>query len=100
VPFLLRGAHQIVLPYFDVDATCMRCSGSLVGSFTPVALLPDKPHSDPASDPRAFPVGRGAKTAKGRDGAHSAKAIKRDALEEDQTISDFLLACYHTRKKS
>jgi hypothetical protein len=30
----------------------------------------------------------------------AAKAIKRDALEEDQTISDFLLACYHARKKS
>lgn len=29
-----------------------------------------------------------------------AKGIKRDALEADQTISDFLLACYHARKKS
>ena len=28
-----------------------------------------------------------------------AKAIKRDALEADQSISEFMLACYHARMK-
>lgn len=30
----------------------------------------------------------------------AAKAIKRDALEADQSTSEFLLACYHARKKA
>ena len=29
-----------------------------------------------------------------------AKAIKRDALEADQSISDFMLACYHASRKA
>ena len=32
--------------------------------------------------------------------AADAKAIKRAALEADQTISDFMLACFHARMKS
>ena len=31
--------------------------------------------------------------------AADAKAIKRAALEADQTISDFMLACFHARMK-
>ena len=31
--------------------------------------------------------------------AADAKAIKRAALEADQTISDFLLACFHANMK-
>jgi hypothetical protein len=34
-----------------------------------------------------------------RIGANDAKAIKRAALEADQTISDFMLACFHARMK-
>jgi hypothetical protein len=32
--------------------------------------------------------------------ASDAKAIKRAALEADQTISDFMLACFHARMKA
>jgi hypothetical protein len=35
-----------------------------------------------------------------RIGASDAKAIKRAALEADQTISDFLLACFHKSMKA
>jgi hypothetical protein len=35
-----------------------------------------------------------------RIGAGDAKAIKRAALEADQTISDFLLACFHKSMKA
>jgi len=31
--------------------------------------------------------------------ASEAKAIKRAALEADQTISEFMLACFHARMK-
>jgi hypothetical protein len=31
--------------------------------------------------------------------AHEVKAIKRAALEADQTISDFMLACFHAYMK-
>lgn len=31
--------------------------------------------------------------------AGEAKAIKRAALEADQTISEFMLACFHARMK-
>lgn len=34
-----------------------------------------------------------------RIGADEAKAIKRAALEADQTISDFMLACFHASMK-
>ena len=34
-----------------------------------------------------------------RIGADEAKAIKRAALEADQTISEFMLACFHARMK-
>jgi hypothetical protein len=34
-----------------------------------------------------------------RIGANEAKAIKRAALEADQTISDFMLACFHASMK-
>jgi hypothetical protein len=34
-----------------------------------------------------------------RIAASEAKAIKRAALEADQTISDFMLACFHARMK-
>jgi uncharacterized protein (DUF1778 family) len=32
--------------------------------------------------------------------AAEAKAIKRAALDADQTISDFMLACFHAHMKS
>jgi hypothetical protein len=32
--------------------------------------------------------------------ADEAKAIKRAALEADQTISDYMLACFHARMKT
>jgi hypothetical protein len=34
-----------------------------------------------------------------RIGANDVKAIKRAALEADQTISEFMLACFHARMK-
>jgi hypothetical protein len=34
-----------------------------------------------------------------RIGATDAKAIKRAALEADQTISDFMIACFHAYMK-
>ena len=34
-----------------------------------------------------------------RIGADEAKAIKRAALEADQTVSDFMLACFHASMK-
>jgi len=34
-----------------------------------------------------------------RIGAADAKAIKRAALEADQTISDFMLTCFHASMK-
>jgi hypothetical protein len=34
-----------------------------------------------------------------RIGAEDAKAIKHAALEADQTISEFMLACFHDRMK-
>jgi hypothetical protein len=34
-----------------------------------------------------------------RISAADAKAIKRAALEADQTISEFMLACFHARMK-
>jgi hypothetical protein len=34
-----------------------------------------------------------------RISANDAKAIKRAALEADQTISDFMLACFHASMK-
>ena len=34
-----------------------------------------------------------------RIGADEAKAIKRAALEADQTISEFMLACFHASMK-
>lgn len=34
-----------------------------------------------------------------RIGKDDAKAIKRSALDADQTISEFMLACYHARMK-
>jgi hypothetical protein len=34
-----------------------------------------------------------------RIGARDLKAIKRAALEADQTVSDFILACFHAHMK-
>jgi hypothetical protein len=34
-----------------------------------------------------------------RIGARDLKAIKQAALEADQTVSDFMLACFHARMK-
>jgi hypothetical protein len=34
-----------------------------------------------------------------RIGANDAKAIKRAALDADQTISEFMLACFHASMK-
>jgi hypothetical protein len=34
-----------------------------------------------------------------RIAAHDAKAIKRAALEADQTISEFMLSCFHATMK-
>ena len=61
--------------------------------------------SVPASEPEPKPA-KAAKVPKApqvplqiRIGANEAKAIKRAALEADQTISDFLLACFHASMK-
>jgi hypothetical protein len=70
----------------------------------------------PVSQPRAaqtaavpVPAPKAAKAAKPpkapqvplqiRIAAHDAKAIKRAALEADQTISEFMLACFHASMK-
>jgi hypothetical protein len=59
-----------------------------------------------APQPAAPKVAKPAKIAKApqvplqiRIGANDAKAIKRAALEADQTISEFMLACFHASMK-
>lgn len=73
-------------------------------------VLTDDILAAPVEQPRASQTARAApaaapkaaKPAKApqvplqiRIGANDAKAIKRAALEADQTISDFMLACFH-----
>jgi hypothetical protein len=60
-----------------------------------------------APAPAAAPAPKPAKPPKApqvplqiRIDATEAKAIKRAALEADQTISEFMLACFHARMKS
>ena len=79
---------------------------------------PKKPWPRPVQQPRAAqparapapsapaPAPKAAKPPKApqvplqiRIPAREAKAIKRAALEADQTISEFMLACFHARMK-
>ena len=79
-------------------------------------VLSDETLAAPVEQPRAAqlfkaepPPPKAAKPAKApkapqvplqiRIGATDAKAIKRAALEADQTISDFMLACFHAYMK-
>lgn len=78
-------------------------------------VLSDETLAAPVEQPRAAqlvkavspaPALKAAKPVKApqvplqiRIGATDAKAIKRAALEADQTISDFMLACFHAYMK-
>ena len=81
-------------------------------------VLSDETLAAPVAQPRAAqlvkveppqPAPKAAKPAKApkapqvplqiRIGAADAKAIKRAALEADQTISDFMLSCFHASMK-
>lgn len=74
-------------------------------------VLSDETLAEPVAQPRAarpVPVRaeRQPKPPKApqvplqiRIGADEAKAIKRAALEADQTISEFMLACFHASMK-
>ena len=68
--------------------------------------LATPPHKPRAAQAKAQPEARPANVPASRPKvpqvplqiripATEAKAIKRDALEADQTISEFMLACYH-----
>ena len=72
--------------------------------------LTDDILAEPATPPRASakPVKEARPPAKPkpptvplqiRIGAGDLKAIKRAALEADQTVSDFMLACFHAYMK-
>jgi hypothetical protein len=78
-------------------------------------ILSDDTLAAPVAQPRAAQTARAEtpaapKTAKPpkapqvplqiRIGANDAKAIKRAALEADQTISEFMLACFHASMKT
>ena len=67
-----------------------------------VALTPSimsTPKSAPASGTkaatRATPKGEASVPLQIRIPASEAKAIKRAALEADQTLSEYMLACFH-----
>jgi len=79
-------------------------------------VLSEEALAAPVSQPRAaqaapvsVPAPKAAKLVKApkapqvplqiRISAHDAKAIKRAALEADQTISEFMLACFHASMK-
>ena len=76
-------------------------------------VLSDEALAAPVAQPRAAqapakvePPIKAAKLPKApqvplqiRISANDAKAIKRAALEADQTISDFMLACFHASMK-
>lgn len=74
-------------------------------------VLSDETLGEPVASPRAArpTLAPGEKEPKPRKvpqvplqiriGAADAKAIKRAALEADQTISDFMLACFHASMK-
>jgi uncharacterized protein (DUF1778 family) len=62
--------------------------------------------STPAPAPAPAPAPKVKKPPKApqvplqiRIAAHDAKAIKRAALEADQTISEFMLSCFHATMK-
>lgn len=60
--------------------------------------------STPAADAkvatRATPKGEASVPLQIRIPASEAKAIKRAALDADQTLSEFMLACFHARMGS
>jgi hypothetical protein len=76
-------------------------------------VLTDEALAAPVEQPRAAqPAAKAERAAKPpkpvkppqvplqiRIGADEAKAIKRAALDADQTISEFMLACFHVRMK-
>lgn len=75
-------------------------------------VLSDETLAAPVEQPRAAQLPKAERAAKApkpvkppqvplqiRIGANEAKAIKRAALEADQTISEFMLACFHDRMK-
>ncbi len=75
-------------------------------------VLSDETLAVPVEQPRAAQPVRAERTTKAakppkapqvplqiRIPANDAKAIKRGALEADQTISEFMLACFHASMK-
>jgi len=58
------------------------------------------PKAPPVSAPKVAKVPVPQVPLQIRIPASDAKAIKRAALEADQTISDFMLACFHARMKT
>jgi hypothetical protein len=76
-------------------------------------VLSEETLAEPVVQPRAAqtakvtaPVPKAAKPPKApqvplqiRISRNDAKAIKRAALEADQTISDFMLSCFHASMK-
>jgi hypothetical protein len=67
----------------------------------PRAAQPVKAEPSPAPKAAKFPKVPKAPQVplQIRIGANDAKAIKRAALEADQTISEFMLACFHASMK-
>jgi hypothetical protein len=61
---------------------------------TPPAGAQNRPSSRAAAAPLAKPAPLQIRIPPGE-----VKAIKRAALEADQTISDFMLACFHAYMK-
>jgi len=80
---------------------------ALVLSEDTLAAPVEQPRAaQPVKDAQAAPAKKAAKPPKApqmplqiRIGANDVKAIKRAALEADQTISEFMLACFHASIK-
>lgn len=67
----------------------------------PRAAQPARAPAPPAPAPKAAKPPKAPQVPlQIRIPAADAKAIKRAALDADQTISDFMLACFHARRKS
>ncbi len=79
---------------------------ALVLSEDTLAAPVEQPRAAQPVKPAPSPAPKAAKPPKApqvplqiRIGANDAKAIKRAALEADQTISEFMLACFHASMK-
>lgn len=83
------------------DTLATRVEPPRAAQATPAPVVTEPPPVAPAPKAAKPPKAKKAPQVplQIRIGADDAKAIKRAALEADQTISEFMLACFHACMK-